>query len=728
MQRLVLSIHLHDDRYHGAGEWPPAPARVFQALVAGVARANRFPDNVAGAFRWLESLPAPVIATPPSRVGQRVTMFVPNNDADTLGGDLARVSEIRTKKTVQPRLLESHSRFLYAWPLEGSPAEATTIAGVADQLYQLGRGLDMAFCVADIVDDTELEETLATHRGPIHRPSFGGDNELSLACPRAGSFASLVRRYSEAAERLRPSDGGELFFQPPKPQFAQVSYDARAWRQAYELRRVRADDTERDDEEGAFFSWSLTRALDLVQRIRDGAAARLRAAIPDLTPAIDRTIIGRKPNGDDAGPIEWRLRIVPLPSIGHPHADHAIRRVLIDLPPGGPLSAADVHWALSGMRTIDPSTGEVDPFVLVPSPTDTMTERYGTRARRWRTVTAAALPDSSKRRRIDPVRKHEEAKGSRERTAEESCAAVSVAAALRHAGVEAHIVSLRAQREPLTGKGARAEKFADGRFAKERLWHLEIELDRAVDGPLAIGDGRFLGLGVLEPVVMAETFLALRICEGLAHPVDVVALARSFRRAVLACAQRSLGERRLPSFFTGHGPDGEPARGENEPHVAFHFDAPDRLLVFAPHEVRRRAPWRKEQQYIATLERVMQEMSVLRAGRAGLLRLAPALLRRESDPLFTMSQTWVSRSPYTVNRHLKKRTASEAIVADIVAECRRRRLPVPSVRVHATRGAARRGLEGEVTLTFPVAIAGPLMLGRSRHLGGGLFAATTVTT
>ena len=29
---LVISIRLYDGRYHGAGEWPPAPARLFQAL------------------------------------------------------------------------------------------------------------------------------------------------------------------------------------------------------------------------------------------------------------------------------------------------------------------------------------------------------------------------------------------------------------------------------------------------------------------------------------------------------------------------------------------------------------------------------------------------------------------------------------------------------------------------------------------------------------------------
>lgn len=50
-------------------------------------------------------------------------------------------------------------------------------------------------------------------------------------------------------------------------------------------------------------------------------------------------------------------------------------------------------------------------------------------------------------------------------------------------------------------RGTRAEVFSDGtRFEKEGLWHVEIRFDRALEGPLTIGDGRFLGLGLLAPV------------------------------------------------------------------------------------------------------------------------------------------------------------------------------------------------------------------------------------
>jgi CRISPR-associated protein Csb2 len=73
--------------------------------------------------------------------------------------------------------------------------------------------------------------------------------------------------------------------------------------------------------------------------------------------------------------------------------------------------------------------------------------------------------------------------------------------ALRHADVREHPIGIEVQREPFDLKGARAERFAAGtRFAKERLWHVRLRFGAAIEGPLVLGDGRFLGLGVMAPV------------------------------------------------------------------------------------------------------------------------------------------------------------------------------------------------------------------------------------
>jgi len=89
-RNLVLHVTLHD-RFHGmafgAPEWPPSPARVFQALVAGVARGRRIAAADARALEWLEALAPPRIGAPRSRAGTPGALWVPNNDLDAKEGD-----------------------------------------------------------------------------------------------------------------------------------------------------------------------------------------------------------------------------------------------------------------------------------------------------------------------------------------------------------------------------------------------------------------------------------------------------------------------------------------------------------------------------------------------------------------------------------------------------------------------------------------------------------------
>src|SRR6266481_2330035 len=142
---LLITVRFHDGRYHGVGDWPPSPARLFQALVAGAARGGVIAEADRAALEWLEALAPPVIAAPAHRTGQPFASFVPNNDLDAGGGDPRRVSEIRTAKAIKPRLFDNNTPFLYLWHFEEAAEKAEAICTIARRLYQLGRGVDMAF-------------------------------------------------------------------------------------------------------------------------------------------------------------------------------------------------------------------------------------------------------------------------------------------------------------------------------------------------------------------------------------------------------------------------------------------------------------------------------------------------------------------------------------------------------------------------------------------------------
>ena len=64
------------------------------------------------------------------------------------------------------------------------------------------------------------------------------------------------------------------------------------------------------------------------------------------------------------------------------------------------------------------------------------------------------------------------------------------------------MLPLERKREPLDRQGSRAEQFAWGtRFAKEALWHASITFAERVKGPLLLGDGRFVGLGLMLSLI-----------------------------------------------------------------------------------------------------------------------------------------------------------------------------------------------------------------------------------
>jgi CRISPR-associated protein Csb2 len=724
---LFIAVRFHDGRYHGGGDWPPAPARLFQALIAGAARGATLADEDRQALRWLEEQDPPVVAAPAVRAGQTFELYVPNNDLDAVGGDVRRVAELRgARKAIQPKLFDCLVPLIYAWQFTDDEEDCTRaqqVASLAKRLYQLGRGVDMAWATAQVVTPETLDQRLSAYPGVVHRAGRGG-GAMTLACPMRGSLASLEDRFGKWRQRLQADGTTTLFAQPPKPRFAQVSYDCPPARFLFEIRAA-ADDR--------FAPWPSERATKLAERLRDAVCDRLKSALPSKARDCERIIVGR--NASEADKAQ-RIRIVPLLSIGYEHVDRAIRRVLIEIPPNCPLAAHDIAWAFSGLEvdrgTVDPETGEVIGLTrLVRTDDASMLEHYGVGKngghRVWRSVTPVVLPESAARRRIDPAHRKQEAKGAAERLNEEVRASHEVRQALRHVGSDAMLAKVRVQREPFDTRGLKAETFAEGtRFEKRRLWHVEIEFAAPARGPLVIGDGRYLGLGLMAPVQRAVGVWGFHILAEPWGQVQPEVLTRALRRAVMARVQDALGEAEpLPLYFTGHELDGAAARRGSHAHIAFVADLPrKRLLVIAPHIVERRLPSREEKSHASTLDEALAGLVHLRAaGR--LYSLAPMSVDLQDDPLFAPATRWESGTPYRPTRHAKDSSAGEVLAIDVRTELGRRNVPLPeTIEVLQTHKGPHGGLSGCLRLTFKVAVPGPLLLGRTLHFGGGLFAAS----
>ena len=499
---LLLAVRFHEGRYHGhadrfrgADGWPPSPGRLFQALVSAAARGAHVPAEDRRALQWLEQLAPPRIAAPPVRRGQSVKLFVPNNDLDAVGDDPGRVSEIRTDKHWRPCFFDPDHPVVYVWNFDSGETEAARVRSIAARLYQLGRGVDMAWAVADILPRDQADAVLVAHAGALHTPGGGGE----VACPHSGTLASLIERHEQARGRLvwTLSDGTprQLFAQPRKASFRRVGYPTPPRRLHFELR-----------DESSFAPQPVRLAAPLITGLRAAAAARLRTALPAQAALFERLIVGRGAGSHD---LDRRIRMAPLPSIGATHTDLSIRRIMIEVPAQCPIRVDDLRWAFAGLAPCDPDTGEAWPGRLVSTEDSRMADRFSQEGRIFCSVTAVAL-SAAVRRRLG-ADEDTASKDAGERLREETRAAGAVVQALRHAGVQARPTDIRVQREPFQRRGAMAERFADGsRFSKHALWHLELQFSDAVPGPLIIGDGRFCGLGVMAPTTGGHASLTMK--------------------------------------------------------------------------------------------------------------------------------------------------------------------------------------------------------------------------
>ncbi len=727
---LVIEIMLHDDRWHGHSEWPPSPFRLYQALVAAAARGARMEETDVRALGWLEKLDAPVIMAPRTLgAGTTVQTYVPNNDLDAVDGNPDRVEQIRAPKRTTPHLLQGRPRFLYVWSFEMDEGDARAhvrrLEAITARLYQFGRGIDMAWARAHVLRPDEAEAMLRRHPGSRHEPCARGGGGL-LAAPVAGSLQSLRRRFEAFRSRLQGVQGGRSaqlhFHQPPKPVLRMVGYACPPRRQTFEIRAT-ADLK-------SFAPVMQRHVASFTGRLRDMAAQRLlQADFPKEK--VERFLVGRNAGAQDK---KRRVRILPLPSIGHEFAGGAIRRVLVEVPRDCPLDAKDVFWAFQG-ECFDPESGELTGRVLKKTGNDApMLDHYGVgrEAVLWRTITPAALP----------ARRYGRAGG--ERLVSEEHAAAAVRTALRHAGIRARPVDIRVQREPFHRNSHMAGEYEPDRFDPRQLWHVEILFDRSVEGLLVIGNGRYLGLGLMAPVPARKesaedggereeaTFVFALPGEGLPAE-EGERLLKVMRAALMKLDGSEHRNHRTCTLFSGH-PECEtaPLREGHHAHV-FLAAPPDhegriRRLYVLPPWLADRSDKAGElaRERTAHLSRIVGRLKALYA--PDLPRLPLVRERRlQGDPLLGTETVWRTATPYLPTRHPKgggKQNPEAFIEDDIRRECARRNLQQPArVDVLSVEKGPRGGLRARCELRFAHPVKGPFLLGRGSHRGKGCFVA-----
>jgi CRISPR-associated protein Csb2 len=485
----------HSRRNNGEPEWPPSPLRAFQALAAAAAaRWNERMrlENAAPALRWLEAQQAPTIAaavTVPS--GAKYRLYVPDNVTDKVarswrGGNAnASIADYRTEKDVCPTRLSGDDavHYLYSLPAEGCPY-LEVLSAAARSITHLGWGVDMVAGNAGVITDAEA----ANLSGERWHPALSSPDD-GLRVPTGGTLSNLVVRHTAFLSRLSDEAFRPV---PPLSAFCVVGY-RRATDPvdrpfvAFELR---TPDFER------FRPFDATRHTAAVAgMVRSALAALAR----DMRPFgwtdenINTFIHGHSADGGNRarGPgADQRFSYLPLPSLERRGESGvvvgSVRRVLVVGPRGADrqvawarvlsgqeLSRLDERMPPAALRLIDRSAG-----VLRNDPN---LKWYVGESRVWSTVTPVLRPghddgDSDKAMRLWRTT-FLQAGWTKE--------------LVESAEVEWRRVGFRAGVD-LADRYAVPEPLA--RF---RRYHVRLRFPVPVRGPLAVGAGRYRGIGVL---------------------------------------------------------------------------------------------------------------------------------------------------------------------------------------------------------------------------------------
>lgn len=490
---LCISVRFLQPYSHGRDEndepeWPPSPLRAFQAIVAASAgrwNERRRITRALAALQWLEAQPPPeAVAAVGVASDVRCQFFVPDNTADLLvaawkRGEITKQTK-RTEKVVRPtRITGDAIHYLYPLPDSHCP-HLDVLATAARSITHLGWGIDMVVGDASVISS----EQAAALDGRRWQPAPVGGTPLRV--PMEGTLDDLMRKHEAFLNRLS-GDGFRPV--PPLKVFQVCGYrcDDEPLQRPYRVFELRTVD-------GARFRYPHRRLIHIAGMVRHLAIKAMKASPP---PGVDDDwvrvfVAGHARDGKDT-PTHRQFSYLPLQSIGSPHTDPGVRRIMIVAPLGDEswLNHVARHLAWQALEPVqgDEFAGGERP-VLVPVQKDSIAYNYTHAANAWASVTPVILPG------------HDDHKPQKTRKLIEK--------ALAQSGIE----------QPCDFEWSAFSRFPKSfsahKYDKERRLtgyirpdhlltqtavHLALRFhkDMKVPGPLAIGAGRHCGLGLMAP-------------------------------------------------------------------------------------------------------------------------------------------------------------------------------------------------------------------------------------
>jgi CRISPR-associated protein Csb2 len=376
---------------------------------------------------------------------------------------------------VAPALLDDAGDapdLIYRWSVPDDQARLhlPALDELASRLLALGWGIDLATALVAL----DGAPTMSSHEVLI--PTERGGRPMRTLRP--GLLGHLRECHEAARSRVTPK-GVNPFTRPtdfPLTRYRKVmERELRPWC-AFGLQCL----------DGEPFSVDWRRARDVAAWLRHMAGEAMGEEFDAEDKAwIDSFVMGHTAEHE----LGVRLSYLPLPSIGHPNSDGAIRRAMIVGPPGATGRDAEAIELLrikAPGRVLSRAGDRRPEAVLVAGLRDPMVRRYCDPGRHWRSVTPVVLHGHNAGRKGLSVRKTERL----------------LFQALETAGYPVEAVQrLSFQTAPYWAGCSAAAAIKTPRHLDRRpRLHVAIDFNCPVEGPLAIGLGRHYGIGLFASV------------------------------------------------------------------------------------------------------------------------------------------------------------------------------------------------------------------------------------
>ncbi len=466
MGRVIASCH--DDRR--MVEWPPHPARLFAALVAAF-KECALGDTVRDALEWLEALPEPgIYANPPEHGGwvrDVCDVFVPVNDPKKKTKSLLPDKRSRQLRWF-PAYTPNDKTVYFIWndaALDEQKAKALQEA--AENVTYLGHSMSPV--------RVSVRKDLPENHAPTLTPHPQGT--LLLRTTGQGRLDYLETLHVQRSENasLQPRLGRVSEYRIEGASIAPSPCSF--FQRIYVIRK----------EQGCRLP--LESAYGLCSLVRKALLERCADPLPE-------SISGHLANGEPSN--QPHMAVMPLANVGHRHADGHIMGFAVLFPEHA--DSNERKQLEQGLRKLQRITlgflgewqvGLLDAESLEAAAKTLQPETYIAVHKHWATVTPVVFGHYPKNK---PGKDTLAIIG-------QACHDIGLPQP-----VDVNIVPGSCFNGVPHAKDFRrnADFQRVGHLKEKMLAHITLSFDQSVQGPIILGAGRFLGLGICRPDIRKE--------------------------------------------------------------------------------------------------------------------------------------------------------------------------------------------------------------------------------